>query len=71
MQANHRKGMFNMRRLARFIEFNFSDQHAICLNSRIRKLEVCVAPTIVEEEERKTEGSLRWFSRTRGSAIPL
>ena len=33
--------------LARFIEFNFSDQHAICLNSRNREFEVSVAQTFV------------------------
>jgi hypothetical protein len=63
--------MFNMRRLARFIEFNFSDQYEICLNSRIRELEGSVAQTIIEEEEEETKGSQRWFGRTRGSAIPL
>ena len=31
----------------RFIEFNFSDQHAICLNSRNRDFEGSVAQTIV------------------------
>ena len=31
----------------RFVEFNFSDQHAICLNSRIREFEGSVAQTIV------------------------
>ena len=31
----------------RFIEFNFSDQHAICLNSRNREFEGSVAQTIV------------------------
>ena len=33
--------------LARFIEFNFSDQHAICLNSRKREFEGSVAQTFV------------------------
>jgi len=33
--------------LARFIEFSYSDKHAICLNSRIRELEGSVAQTIV------------------------
>ena len=33
--------------LARFIEFNFNDQHAICLNSRNREFEGSVAQTIV------------------------
>ena len=33
--------------LARFIEFSYSDKHAICLNSRIRELESSVAQTIV------------------------
>ena len=31
----------------RFIEFNFSDQHAICLNSRNREFEGSVAQTII------------------------
>ena len=31
----------------RFIEFNFSDQHAICLNSRVREFEGSVVQTIV------------------------
>jgi len=31
----------------RFIEFNFSDQHAICLNSRKREFEGSVAQTFV------------------------
>ena len=33
--------------LARFIEFNFSDQHAICLNSRKREFEGSVTQTFV------------------------
>ena len=33
--------------LASFIEFNFSDQHAICLNSRKREFEGSVAQTFV------------------------
>ena len=33
--------------LARFIEFNFSDQHAICLNSRKREFEGSVAQSFV------------------------
>ena len=33
--------------LARFIEFNFSDQRAICLNSRKREFEGSVAQTFV------------------------
>ena len=36
-----------IRQLARFIEFNFSDQHAICLNSRVREFEGSVIQTIV------------------------
>ena len=31
----------------RFIEFNFSDQHAICLNSRVGEFEGSVAQTFV------------------------
>jgi hypothetical protein len=52
--------MFLLRRLARFIEFIFSDQFEICLNSRIRELEGCVAQTIVQEEEEEAEGSQRF-----------
>ena len=33
--------------LARFIEFNFSDQHAICLNSKKREFEGSVTQTFV------------------------
>ena len=33
--------------LARFIEFNFSDQHAICLNSRMKEFEGSVAQIFV------------------------
>jgi hypothetical protein len=29
METNHRKDMFNIRRLARFIEINFSDHREI------------------------------------------
>jgi hypothetical protein len=47
MQANHRKDMFNMWRLARFIEFNFNDQYEIFLNSRIKEFKGSVAQTIV------------------------
>ena len=39
MQVYSWKRMECTRRLARFIEFNFSDQHAICLNSRKREFE--------------------------------
>ena len=47
MQVYSLKRMECTRRLARFIEFNFSDQHAICLNSRKREFEGSVAQTFV------------------------
>ena len=47
MQVYSWKCMECTRRLARFIEFNFSDQHAICLNSRKREFEGSVAQTFV------------------------
>ena len=49
------------RRLARFIEFNFSDQYAICLNSRKMEFKGSVAQTFVcrgRREERWFEGGL-------------
>ena len=57
--------------MARFIEFKFSDQHAICLDSRVRELRVVLYKPSFEEEEEGAEGNQRWFGRTRGSAILL
>jgi hypothetical protein len=57
MQANCEKAMFNMRRLPRFIEFNFSNQHKIHLNSRtLRSLRVLLHKPSLKEEEEGTEG---------------
>ena len=47
MQSYSWKRMECTSGLARFIEFSYSDKHAICLNSRIRELEGSVAQTIV------------------------
>ena len=57
--------------MARFIEFKFSDQHAICLDSRVRELRVVLYKPSFEEEEEGAEGNERWFGQTRGSAILL
>ena len=40
----------------RLIEFNFSDQHAICLNSRVREFEGSVVQTIVWRGRRGSWG---------------
>ena len=55
--------------LARFIEFNFSDQHAICLNSRKREFEGSVAQTFICRGRRGERWFQRWFGWTRGSTI--
>ena len=47
MQADSWKRMECTRGMARFIEFKFSDQHAICLNSRVREFEGSVAHTFI------------------------
>ena len=49
----------------RFIEFNFSDQHAICLNSRNREFEGSVAQTRAGNETSRA----RLGSARRGSVI--
>jgi len=47
MQADSWKRMECTRGMARFIEFKFSDQQEICLNSRMREFEGSVAQTFV------------------------
>ena len=49
--------------LARFVEFNFSDQHAICLKSRKREFEGSVAQTMVVEEEEEGGSEVVWLNQ--------
>jgi len=76
MEVYLRKRMECIRWVARFFEFNFSDQK---INSiRLKNLEslrefvrdVLHIPSLVEKEE-GAEGTKRWSSQTRGSAILL
>ena len=39
--------------MARFIEFKFSDQHAICLNSRVRELRVVLYKPSLKRKKRE------------------